>query len=73
LDGEIEVSIKHISHRSELDFDAMGPTDPSGLTECKNKCKPKINKCNNNNNGFLLAYICIKHRPKRKKYRLGIK
>ena len=35
-------SKKHISHRLELDSDTMGPTDQSGLDECKNSRNPKV-------------------------------
>jgi hypothetical protein len=35
--------MKHISHRLKLDFDTMGPTDPSGLDECQNSRNPKVN------------------------------
>ena len=35
-------SMKHISHRLELDSDTMGPTDQSDLDECKNSRNPKV-------------------------------
>jgi hypothetical protein len=30
-------------HRLELDFDTIGPTDPSGLDECQNSRYFKVN------------------------------